>query len=685
MQTHRKIASLVIGAALSLVTRFAPAQDPAGSAAPGVVCNIKVLSDKVPDVSSLDAWNKTFINDKMTNQEKGIAIWRSMIMLQQQDAPPKEFSQHDEDLVYDPIKMFNVYGYGMCSPHSAHMDALARSLGFKARGWAISHHSVCEFFYDNSWHHFDSSIGDYFLKDDGTVAGIEEIIKSITDWYAAHPEFTKIDAKDRDKKLRAFQNTDNRQGWKLNGPKLIANFPYYDFRGWFPDGMVGWYATMQCFDGTAQGSKDGKAYLYEYSASMGYQVNIQLRPGEKITRNWSNTGLHINQDLGSKGPGSLDEKNEFLVKQQQFTDKIMPQWPYLANGRVGNGTHEYQVPLASGDFNSGALQVDNLACKAQDPAGPALHVVDAGKPGVLVFRMPSSYVYLDGSLSTNAVIGDAGEIAIAFSDNNGLDWKDIAKITPSGDQKIDLTKLIARHYDYRLRFTLKGKGTGLDALAITQNIQHSQRPLPALDKGPNKIAFSAGAQESTITIEANNKLDHAGKQVVYTDFHPKLDHLNQSLAVEGTQGSITVPVATPGDMTRLRLNACYRTWGGKDNWVIDVSFDDGKTFRKAGEGTAQIGGCNMYCTAGDIPTCTKSALVRYTGTRVGGNALGSFRIDADYKTPAFGFRPIKVTYAWEEAGQQKKDVHIAASPEDNYTITCAEKPKMKSITLELAQ
>ena len=77
--------------------------------------------------------------------------------------------------------------------------------------------------------------------------------------------------------------------------------------------------------------------------------------------------------------------------------------------------------------------------------------------------------------------------------------------------------------------------------------------------------------------------------------------------------------------------------------------------------------------------------MRFTGKSSAGNQLRSFRIDADYTTPAFGFRPVKVTYAWDQAGQEKQDEHIASKPEETYKIVCDAKPKMKSITMELAE
>jgi hypothetical protein len=45
-------------------------------APPGVISHIQVLSDKVPDVSSLEAWQRSFLRPGMTDREKALAAWR---------------------------------------------------------------------------------------------------------------------------------------------------------------------------------------------------------------------------------------------------------------------------------------------------------------------------------------------------------------------------------------------------------------------------------------------------------------------------------------------------------------------------------------------------------------------------------------------------------------------------------
>jgi len=630
----------------------------------GVVSHIKVLSDKIEDVSSLDAWKKSVIKDGMSDAQKAMAIWQTVFKFQHQDAPPVEFLQN-ENIVQDAIKIFNVYGYSFCGVATADVEALARHVGLKARGWTISRHVVPDVWWDDSWHLLDASLICYFPKADGKPASVEEIIGGVSEWLAKNPELKGSDAKLRDYQFKG-------PGWK-KGPEILEKCPTYSPDGWLPAFTHGWYSTMQEYDGSTK-------FLFEPGYSVGYQVNIQLRKGERLTRNWSNRGLHVNMQ-GGEAPGCMTMKvgEKFL--------RYTPAYGDLANGRVGNGTLEYDVPLADGSFKAGALSVENLACKADDKADPAVHIKDGAAEGTLILRMPSSYVYLGGELTCKAVVGAGGEITASFSDNNGRDWRELAKITASGEQKVDLKPFVFRRYDYRLKLALKGKGTGFDALKLTHDIQHSQRPLPALSQGANTITFSAGPQEGTITVEGSTNPANKGKQVTVQDFHAQLVNMGgNELPLKGAEGSVTLPIATPGDMTRLRLGTFYRARDAKDGWDVQVSWDDGKTFKtiehlpgNTGRGDVK----SVICT--DVPKGTKAAQVRLAGTQRTATMLFNLRIDADYVEPSGGFRPVKITYAWDENGQAKQDVHVAKQAEETYSITCATKPVMKSVTLELAE
>lgn len=665
MKSKRIAAVYLAGCmALSLVLTGAAygqeSQSPAPAPAPAVVCNVKVLSDKVPDISSIEAWKKSFIKDSMSEKEKGLAVWKSVVTFQHQETPPNEYLQNEGN-VLDPIKLFNVYGYSLCSVAAGELVGLSRYVGLDARGWTINAHCVPEVKWNDGWHMLDASLINYFPKKDGEPASVAEISKAVQEFLKDHPEL-----KGNDAKLREWGWRDQKTAWK-GGPELLANNPFYNARGWWPAGTHGWYSTMQEYDGSNKTPFD-----YVALVALGYRVNVQLRDGEVLTRNWSNKGLHINMDESGGKPGCMTGQTG--KDALQYT----PQYGDIAPGRVGNGRLEYQPSMAS--LKGSAMSFENLTVK-----GETIAVGDAGQKGVLVVRMPSSYVYLSGELTLKAAVGGGGSVAISFSDNNGMDWRPVTTISKSGEEKIDLKSLVYRRYDYRLKFELSGAGTALEGLKIGHDIQHSQRPLPALAEGANTITFSAGDPMATVTVEGSPNLSFKGRQLVYTDFHPVLDKISGNMAVEGALGSATFPVQTPGEMTKLRIGCSYRSWVPEDGVDVEVSFDGGKTFNVIKPFGKSDSFCNRYLEVTDIPAGTTSAQVRYVARVKSAIQWYNFHINADYRQPGAGFRPVKITYTWDENGQEKTDAHVAQKPQETYTINCQTKPTMKSISLELAK
>jgi len=626
----------------------------------GIVSHIKVLSDKVEDVSSPEAWKRSYIRDGMSDQEKAIAIWKTIVKYRHQSPPPNEYIL---DNVHDVFKTIHVYGYGMCCCAASHIETLARYVGMGARGWAITAHSVPEVYYDQSWHLLDASLMNYFLNPDGKIASVADIKKAVQEWHAQNPGYRGADGK-----LRQFAA---KGGWK-KGPSLLASTGelFWNDNGINMAGWHGWPSTMQEYD--------CKEHIFDYGGSMGYELNVQLRPGERLTRNWFNKGLHVNMLEGDDHPLLKDTRH--LGMCRKLGD--------VAPGRIGNGTLEYDVPLADGQFRLGALAAENLATSGEDKSGPAVHVQDAARPGVLVIGMPSSYVYLGGEVAMKPVVAPGGSVVVSLSDNHGLDWTEIVKIEQSGPQKLDLKKYCYRRYDYRLKFELRGKGTGLDGLRIAHDIQHSQAPLPALAEGPNTITFSAGPHEGTVTLEGATGVQYRDKQknLFYKAFHPEItgNVRTDGMRVED-KGAVTFPVETPGEMTRLRVNAFWRARDKRDGWDVGVSYDGGKTFQPVTRLGGPTAGESRYFRIGDVPTGTRKAHLRFQGRTFNTTMMFGLRIDADYKQPYGGFRPVKVTYAWEEDGAEKKHEHVAAKPDESYTITCGPKTVVKSFRVELAE
>ncbi|HYE19199.1 MAG TPA: hypothetical protein VEA69_12180 [Tepidisphaeraceae bacterium] len=623
--------------------------------APGVVSHVKVLSDKVEDVSSLEAWRKHFIKEGMTDREKAMVVWENVYRFRHQSNPPNEYLE-SMDNVHDPIKAWNVYGYGMCCCASANVQALSRYVGLESRGWGIINHSVPEVKWGGAWHMLDSSLITYFPKADGDVASVDEISKGIAEWLEKNPAL-----KGNDAALRQFMR---QQGWK-KGPEVLARCPSYDWNGWFPAATHGWYATM------GEYAEPKKLFVYEYGTALGYQVNVQLRKGERLTRNWSNKGLHVNENPNFELLKTVVGKGDL---------RYTPKHGDLAPGRIGNGTLEWNVPVTSPELANAAISFANLRAGAD-----GLVVVDGTKPGEVVLRVPTSYVFLGGQADVGVADASGGGVKVELSDNNGLDWKPVTTLTSAGVFPVDLKPLIKRKYDYRLKLTLDGGATRVGALRLTHDVQHSQRVLPALTEGKNTITFEAGPQEGTITVQGTTNPKNKEKNVFYKEFRPVVNNLKDELAfLKGGNGDVTWPVATPGDITRVRIGAHYRARDVKDVFDVQVSFDAGKSWKDVGKLDGPTAGHSKYFVFTDVPAGARGARVRMTGTQRNTLGFHDVRIDADYAEPHGGFAPVKVTYVWEEAGAEKRDERVVRQPRESYTIECAGKPLMKSIAVERA-
>jgi len=637
----------------------------ASGAEPSTVCNVKVVSDKIEDVSSIEAWKAAVIRPGMTDEEKALAVWETVVKFRHQNPPPKEF-RHGEDgdfCVHDAIKTFNVYGYGMCCCAASNVKSLARAVGLPARGRALHAHSLPEVFYGGSWHVLDASFINYFRNADGEIASFEDIFESVAAWYQMNRDF-----RGRRGKLREFMKNG---AWRA-GPPIFTTTDFIDQDGMLPAGTHGWHSLMTVYDGEIN-------HPWEFGYSQGYRLNVRLRPGERLVRNWSNRGLHVNMDGAGQAPDLDGRIGEGDLKYADDYGDIAP-------GRVGNGTRQWRVPLEAGVLERCSLEFENL--RQGGLREPALCTASPDEPGVFVIDMPSSYVYLDGELRLGYTLGIDGAVRVLFSRNNGLDWREIYVKTGSGawEQTVDLKPFIRRLYDYRLKFELAGKGTGLNMLEIRHDIQHSQRALPALGPGKNTITFSARpADESTVTVQGLPQPEVPYGMISALEYHPALEGVEctaRGFEVTEDGGTVTFAVETPGEMRRLRFGCFTLAAAKEDGWDFLVSFDDGANWTAAGRAGGQVPGISRYVTFEDVPAGARRALVRFAGGRAGGAIMVEFRIDADYALMHGGFRPVAVTYLWQEAGERRRHEHVAREPEETYTIECGEAPVMRSLVME---
>ena len=106
----------------------------------GAVYNIKLVTDRVPDLTDIDSYLRSITSQYEAPQEQAIAIWRWSQRLRKQTTNPVE----DGHFVLDPITMFNSYGYCNCGIISGINDALWLRMGWKAHYVQLGDHTVSE-------------------------------------------------------------------------------------------------------------------------------------------------------------------------------------------------------------------------------------------------------------------------------------------------------------------------------------------------------------------------------------------------------------------------------------------------------------------------------------------------------------------------------------------------------------
>ncbi|NQT21319.1 MAG: hypothetical protein HQ592_16555 [Planctomycetes bacterium] len=635
--------------------------DPAlsGGQAPARAHNIKVLSDKVRDVSTLEAALASVIEPEMSNEEKAIAIWWLVVAFRHQDSPPDEMLSL-QSYTSDAVKIFNAYGYTFCSSTASVVVELAGLVpGFEGRTISVVGHVLSEIRYDGSWHAFDASLICHFRNEDGSVASVLQIIDAVQTWMQDHPD-------------QAGQDYPLRNLPKDQWPPMFGNSPFFDENGWLP-------ANTHAIDGEwgiiVKYSGDGYIDDFEPSAPRGHQCLTTLRKNESLARQWSNQGKFVNMDGTRSQPMclALDMDNYWMRYARDYGDRN--------NGRVGSGLLIYEPDFSDGSYRDGMELEENLTWST-DAQRPGLKLIDEARPGVVVLKMQCPYPFLEGSISGRLA---GGQLAVSYSTNNGLDFAPLSTITTAGEFSIPLGAEIIRRYCYHLRLELSGADARLEGLRIESEVQCSQRALPTLARGDNTITVTAGPPVSTVTLEGRLATDAVPRNALYSDFHPTVENLQVPAGAEptslGTPGTLTFPVQCPGDIRKIRFGGQTRAHGPQDKVRYLVSCDDGESWELVWENHESYRNLTHYVEFDAVPAGTRQVLVRYELTEEAATRLFHFRIDVDYVDGPQALHPFKVVYSWTEGGEPKWHEQVIAAVPATYHITVEGEPEMESIAL----
>lgn len=139
------------------------------------VRQFRIYRIDMPDLTSVENLLATTIRPDMSDREKAEALYEVVRKYRYHDAPPIPDGE-----VWDPIKLMEVYGYGLCGDAAAALAFLWRKTGLPSRVWELSGHVVPEVFYYGKWHMYDPDHGKFYLNDRGEVADVE--------YLAEHPD-----------------------------------------------------------------------------------------------------------------------------------------------------------------------------------------------------------------------------------------------------------------------------------------------------------------------------------------------------------------------------------------------------------------------------------------------------------------------------------------------------------------
>jgi hypothetical protein len=215
-----------------------------------------------------------------------------------------------------------------------------------------------------------------------------------------------------------------------------------------------WSAALFVYEGRAGGDRN---------SARDTTMNMVLRPNEALVWRW-----------GHRVPLRYHGRAELTV------------WGRRAAERVCNGQWEYRPDFGRESWRRGADTAENVRMKDGGL------VAEAGKTGVLVWKMRSPYVFVGGRLE---VAGARAKFSLSW---DGTSWQDVGE---------ELDRLFPANgparYEYRLRCELP-EGASLKRLAIVNDLQMAPLALPGMVVGDTRFTYtdqSTGPRRVRLTHE----------------------------------------------------------------------------------------------------------------------------------------------------------------------------------------
>jgi hypothetical protein len=392
------------------------------------------------DWSTVEKMAEEITRGCTTDEEKALAIFNWV-----RTNGDHQYSGDIQSL--NPVLLFNVYAYGICSYFASAQTGLARALGLDARVWEIYRYTVGEIFYDGHWHLLDPDMQLFYLdKDNRTIAAIEDLEKD-PDFYALTQAYQRTFEDAYGQIRHQHQSLHDTCRYDLKHPRFVQ----YDY----------------------------DPYIY-----ANWTMDYALHPGERISRRWKGNGKH----------NDYRDKHRFKFNEEEPHKT----WPPV---QYGNGTVSYRFDphrLDHLDIRNVTVVGDDLIVEQSQNSGD-------GSRSHVIYRRPLPYLIVGGRVRGEAF--REGQAAydlvnmIGYKQTNSREKQNLyVQETPGRHHfDIDLDDFLypeKNHYAYEhgIQVLLSAYAdhqptvnSGLTSLEVDTEFQVQPRSLPALSLGKNNI------------------------------------------------------------------------------------------------------------------------------------------------------------------------------------------------------
>jgi hypothetical protein len=137
------------------------------------VVNLRVSTDAVPDLSSMDRI-LNYVRSTATDQSTASLAESAWKMVRAYRYSYQ--SATDDDECHDPVKLLNVYGYGLCDDSARVLATIWNQLGFPVQLWELKWHCVSEYEDHGKWSMLDADLQMFAPRPgNGLPASVPEI------------------------------------------------------------------------------------------------------------------------------------------------------------------------------------------------------------------------------------------------------------------------------------------------------------------------------------------------------------------------------------------------------------------------------------------------------------------------------------------------------------------------------